>query len=357
MALILAEPSYSKSIWGNNLIRGLTKELRYKRIPYRIIYSMKDANKHERYIFLISSSSRWINTALSQCRERHLYPILLCSQAYLMPNAAYSMVCSDIRGMMRQLVAALHNAGRNHVALYGVNPYSISDEARKRCFLEATCELREGDIFYNNDSNANCFQHFLKCASDYDAVICTNDFAAVSLVRHLKESSPDILENIVIIGCAEGKLARHYNQYIYSVTLNYSEFGRAAVDLLRMLNNLSVSGTVVWMKWNCDDLEKLKTNERKFHPVTPMSTETDQNDIFYMDNELCEMMLIERLLDNAEQIDFVILREMRLGESYEKIAEKCYVTEGTVKYRIRKMEDICQVDDRRSFTALLDKYL
>ena len=45
------------------------------------------------------------------------------------------------------------------------------------------------------------------------------------------------------------------------------------------------------------------------------------------------------------------------GSSYEKIAEECFLMEGTIKYHVKKMGSLCRVNGKRQLVELLRKYL
>ena len=87
---------------------------------------------------------------------------------------------------MRRLVELLRGRGHGRIALYGVNPQSVSDESRMDSYLAALGgEDGRRHVFFNSGSLENCFEQFMARAQQYDAVICANDFAAISLVRRL----------------------------------------------------------------------------------------------------------------------------------------------------------------------------
>ncbi len=137
MILILVEASYADSIWCINLLDGLTGRLKQKRLPYRQIASLDEAGPDSQYIHLIGSDNIWLEAALQSCNQAGLYPILLCNQAYHTFDADYSTVGLDVVNSMRRLVEILSARGLSRVALYGVNPQSVSDEARQEGYLTA----------------------------------------------------------------------------------------------------------------------------------------------------------------------------------------------------------------------------
>lgn len=60
-------------------------------------------------------------------------------------------------------------------------------------------------IFTNNGSLKNCFDEFFKKCASFDAVICSNDFAAVSLIRNLLKIAPDELNRLKILSLCANK--------------------------------------------------------------------------------------------------------------------------------------------------------
>ena len=356
--LILKEPAYSGSIWCGNLTSGLVGELKQKRITYKIIDSLNEIKAFHKYSFIIGSDNEWVRSVLTECGEMGIYPILLCNQISRKFDVNYSTVCSDIAGSMKHLVEILESAGKERIALYGVNPQSVSDEGRKDSFLAARGLTEERDIYQNGSSLENCFDSFLPRAEEYDVVICTNDFAAISLVRHLEKRRQDILDKILIIGCAEARLTESYAKRILSVRLNFEEYGRAAVAILNNVKrNPFISSIVIMIKWDCPTLQDISPKQEGRMNSRKEYVSAEGTDTFYSDSELWEMMLVECLLCQCKDVDDQIIKKIMEGQSYETIAEQCFLTESSIKYRVKRMEKICRVKGRRQLSALLCRYL
>ena len=357
MILIFVEDSYLRSIWCQNLVDGLVAELKLKRIAFRFITSLDELVPADPFVYVIGSSSTWVRTALETISRKGLYPILLCNQAFHELDMTYSTVCSDIRGSMQHLVDILLSAGRSRIALYGVNPRSISDESRRKGFCAATGLTVNEDIYINDGSLADCFCSFRDKIKDYDAVICANDFAAISLVRNLLRSDPKELERLLIIGCAETRLTEFYSRYVLSIRVNFPEYGRAAVMLMESLKrNPYLSDVVMTIRWDfspLSSLERLITAPTQ----TPLPVIPESKDIFYQDEELNRMLCIERLLNECDALDREMLKALLRGEPYEVISERCFVTVSTVKYRIKKMISTSQTSNRAELIDLLQEFL
>ena len=357
MILIFVETVYANSIWCQHLVDGLVSELKLKRMVFRFISSLEEIDAGSAYIYVIGSSSEWIRAVLEACCGKGIYPILLSNQAFHELDMTYSTVCSDTSGSMQHLVDTLRSMGRQKIALYGVNPHSISDASRQEGFQAAVGARNQEDVYINNGSLSTCFSLFRDCMERYDAVICANDFAAISLVRNLLRERPGELERLLIIGCAETRLTEYYSGYILSLRVNFLEYGRAAVMLMENLKrNPYLSHVVMAIRWDFSPLTSLrKLDCRK--PAVQNVTIPKSKDVFYQDAELNRMLQLERLLNESDSLDLDIIRLLLRGASYETISERCFVTVSTIKYRVKKMISISQVSERRELIRLLREYL
>lgn len=357
MILIFVESTYAHSIWCQNLIDGLVAELKLKRIAFRFISSSEELDPACPYIYVIGSSSEWVRAVLEASNRRGIYPILLCNQAFHELDMTYSTVCSDTSGSMQHLVDTLNRVGRKRIALYGVNPHSVSDESRQKAFQVAARQQNQADVYINNGSLARCFSRFWSNISQYDAVICANDFAAISLVRNLLREAPGELERLLIIGCAETRLTEYYNSYVLSIRVNFLEYGRAAVMLLESLKrNSYLSHIVMAIRWDFSPLTTLRTLTAA-EPDLQIPVIPESKDVFYQDAELDKMLRLERLLNECDDLDRNVIVCLLQGESYETISERCFVTVSTVKYRVKKMISVSQVSGRSELIRLLREYL
>lgn len=357
MILIFVEDSYARSIWCQNLVDGLVAELKQKRMAFRFIEEIDQMDASCPFIYVIGSSNEWVRAVLNASTDKGIYPILLCNQAFHELDMTYSTVCSDTSGSMQHLVDTLVGSGRGRIALYGVNPHSVSDKSRQEGFYAAAKKQNQEDVYINDGSLEQCFRSFRGRLSTYDAVICANDFAAISLVRKLLQETPEELERLLIVGCAETRLTEYFNRYVLSIRVNFLEYGRAAVMLLENLKrNPYLSHIVMAIRWDFSPLTSLQ-NLSGIRSEAKISALPTSKDVFYQDQELHNMLQLERLLNECDDVDREVLQRLLQGQSYEAIAEECFVTISTIKYRVKKMIGISQTSGRGEMLALLREFL
>ena len=354
MVALLAEPLYACSIWGQKLTESLISQLKCKRIPFNQAVCMEDISEECRYLFVIGTDHEWVGSVLEVASYRGIYPILISNEGSQRFDCRYSIVCSDVMSSMYDLVQWLSSRKRQRVGLYGVNPKSISDMSRL-CAYQAAIAPVSPLIYYNQISLQKCFEDLSAQKPWPDALICTNGFAAISLVRRLKAERPEILENLLIVSCRESTLAGYYAENIVSVRLNYLEYGKAAVLLYETLRKSDyLSHIVMSVKWNMQELgtdDNPRLSYRNQHePVFEPSAS------FYRDDELNDMMRLEKLCAILSSEDRMILKGLLNRESSASLAMKHYLTPSTVKYRLKRMVTASGLEDKAELLALIQKY-
>lgn len=362
MVSVMVDPSFSKSIWCISMYDGLVSQLKLKRLTFQVVDSLEQLDPGSRFLFLIGADNTWVHSALEKANELGVYPILLCNEAYHTSSLDYSTVCSDVIGSMLHAVESLRQMNRHRIALYGINPQSIADQGRLEAYLAAV-DKDHSHIFYNNGSLEKCYQEFMDFSagmdSDFDAIICANSLTAISMIRRLLVDDPNRLEKLLIFGYQEVRLSALYDRYFHTIQLNFDEYGKAAVMILDNLKkNGNISHMIIAIKWDNTVVDNLRGKRKKFKEGIELDRSLpNPGDVFYEDNEINEMMLLEKLLYESEDLDKQIVRYLLEGDSYEQIAEKSFLTVSTVKYRVKKMVSHCRLNNRSQLLELLRRYI
>ena len=84
---------------------------------------------------------------------------------------------------------------------------------------------------------------------------------------------------------------------------------------------------------------------------------TQNDDSFYSDSEVKEMMRVENLLNHCDQTEFDMLYSLIDGVNYFKLAEKHHMSVNGAKYKLRKLFDLCNVNSKSEFVELIKKYI
>lgn len=351
MVTILTEPAYSESMWCKALYGSLTERLRQKRISFCEMYDTVPENSEA--VFIIAADYNWIKATLTELNLSGIKPILICNQAETILGCSYSCVCSDITGSMKYLLDNLKSDGKTRIALYGVNTSSISDIGRvDGLFAQKDGIIDSMRVFVNDGSLQSCYREFSAEADNFDAVICFNDFAAVSLIRHLeKDGKREITERLRILSCSQTKISSCYRDRITSINMNLEQYGKAAVFIYEKLKaHPYISQMTLNVSWNSEP--------NKTPNSLPVSLKSARNtDRIYSDKELNEMICAERILEIDSATDKTIISCLCGGKSVTEIAAACFLTESGVKYRIKRILEKCKLSDKSELISIVKRYL
>ena len=351
MVGILLDTKYSESLWCKSLYDSLISALRQKRISFCELRESYDKSLDA--VFIIASDREWTVSAITQLNRSGVKPIVICNQSENLSGCIYSCVCSDINASMKNLLDTLKFKGKSRVALYGINTDSIPDISRVDSLFNWRSQYFETmSIFNNNGSLANCFNDFYSHINEFDAVICANDFAAVSLVRKLLEINPQKLNGLCIISCAQTQLSNYYRKYILSLNMNFEQYGKAAVYVYNAAKKHGyISEMTVKVLWSLESGETPTVNNSVILDLK------SSEDSFYSDTELARMLIVDKLLKSADDTEKKIIDCLTKDEKTEKIADVCFLTPGAVKYRINKMVTESGAKDKNEMVLLLKEYI
>ncbi len=345
MNVILCEKAYFDSSWCKQILQGLKNELKKRRIEYSVVFELDDINS-DNIFFVIGSDYKWMSDYVAKVNYYGITPILIFNQSNHIISGRYHSVSSDIGGSILALVKWLKNREKNNICLYGVNPESISDISRNQSYAK---NLEMGKTFYNNGSLENCFKSFISCNECFDAVICTNDFAAISLVKNLIKHNAEMLQRLDIISCSQSSISAYFGDYIKSININLTSLGTNAYQVARTAQNgENISEISLTVKWNMEFDDENITRLFEDGDIAPNA--------FYEDAELSNLMKLDMLVDSFDNTDKNIIRLLMSGDTYSDIAEACYTTERNVKYRVKQYLKKCNVNSRKEFIDFLNEY-
>lgn len=344
---IICEEFYTESIWCKQLLGGLVKELKRRRLGYEQT-GHADGLACEDKVFIIGLSDVWTGQVIAQCNTAGCVPIVLSNQSQRKTEGQYHFICPDIQSAARKLSDAFENAGRRKIALYAAN--RTVDLERERTEVFSKLVRDSSDIYSNKGNLENCFRSFLPKAALYDAVLCVNGYAAVSLAKKLEKENKKLLEQIVIISFEEVLRHSKYNHWISFADLNLESYGATAMTVLELVHQKNdISGITVEMKIHMDEIRKKEED-------ASLPTGDGLQELLE-DPEVLGMAKIEQLMRDADDMDHHIIAMLLGGAKYSEIADSCYMTEGNVKYRVKKYMGICECGTKKELLELLREYL
>ena len=353
MVYMLVEQQFAEYPWCQRTLRGIYEEGRKKRITIQEIRSLTQAQPGWNCVLLIVASGHWVDMMTRKARNRGLHPIVLSNWQSNGSGGNVSSVMMDIHSSMQLAVDYLHSLGRKKLAMFGANPSASSDPWRIRRFQELTG--RSEHIFQIQPTIEEAFNRFYAVIDQYDGVICASDFAAVSLVRRLRERGYPIPEKLYVVGYGDMFLSQLSNPSITSISDDYENFGRAALSICALLEkNDTVS--VINILLNSRLHIRQTTENRPYVPTNDPTAEPQlPENQFFRDPEIAGLAKLETLFNQCDETDFSILQLLLQDASYASLARQCFISETAAKYRVKKMQKICGVDSREELARYISK--
>lgn len=281
-------------------------------------------------------------------------------------SANFSGSCSKVllnyRDAMERCIGYLAANKHDRIALVGVNPTSSTDAVQEESFAGYLRDIGADparDIYYNYGSISDCFAKFAAERTRYNAIICTNNVVALTLLHRLGEIGVRVPEDIYIISCGCSMiLSERSVPAITTIVGDQSEIGRQTVlayaALMKNPGNIAMTvriGTKIAVRGSTNfDPDP---NTVIFPPCDMPATSVD----FYADPDVQSFFSAESLLNSSDELDQGILDGLLAGETYPSIAERLYTSENVISYRIKRMYKITGCRKRSELIALLTRYL
>ena len=357
--LVIIEENYKISVWCREIVEGLKAEARKKRASLTFTTDIGDIEKNccESALFIVGAETEWLNLAVNRAKTSGKHPIILSNQSGSDPENGVSRITEDIFGSMGEIMSIFSAKGCGRAALYACNPDSASDSFKKEAFLHSGGSI--DDVFVNNGSLEDCFSRFYERykTAGYSGIVCSNDLAAISLLRHMRNRGESIGETD-IISYSNTIIARCTSPAISTVSANFENFGQLAFMIADMIGKgKGVSGIRIFCSWEIIHRETSSPVKADRSAEPRRDTAEYESGSFYGDEELMEMMRIETLLSECDKTDLDIINAILSGRKTAEIESLCFLTETAVKYRIKKMKDICAVSTREALKIFLSSYI
>ncbi len=340
MFRIICETPFRQSVWCEEILSGLLSALKKRRKKYTEIQSESGLMKKDT-LFVLGTNPVWLNNIVCYANSLGVTPVLFAPRTQQI-NGKYHSVYTDLNCLMEHLIQCFPG----NVALYGVNPDSVSDTVRLEGFNRFS---PDAPVFYNLGSLDRCFASFVPYIDNVNTVICVNGLAATSLAQKLNASFPEISDKITIISCTKNFENAELSKQIISIDTQYDTLGQAALliaDACRNQNNISCM--TITQSYKTDIFPSTQT-------ASVLKTEAPSFP-FYQDDEMMNLLKIDNLLKHCDELDIQILRLVLDGKNYAEISEKCFISESSVKYRAKKFLEITGKVSKQELVKSLKEY-
>lgn len=372
---ILAEREFQGSLWFTSFMNGVGDEVRKKRYTIELLddISADEAGLdrlygNERRLLIIAATSISGLRRLLPRLERAGVCVLLVNISSDTRGGGINTLMMDYEEATLRSIEYLRGCDKSRIALFGINADSGSDQLKLNTFYEQFGRAAEGAVFFNTSGLADCAGKFIGRIGEFDAVLCANDIAVTALMLSLREAGIRVPEDIFAMSFGDrlnfGFLSQNFlsdgsGAGVTTVSVDHYEMGRQAVRLCGFLSKenggASMSVTLKIRSTLHISASTADMPERAAGGEAIPSYESARS--FYDDETVDEIMRLEALAASCDEVDRMLIRLAAENFTLPQIAERIFISESAVVYRLRRIYGLLGVGGRGELSALLEKYM
>ncbi len=320
-----------------------------------------DFSRIDTAAIIASANLVYIQEVINALRDNDLHPILAGMDAEQF-GPGVSCATPSRRAETQQLVNYLYHCQRRHIALVGFGRHSINDNFRFHAAMSAVAAwgniLTQEDVWLWEHDPGACFDAFRPVAQRYDAVICPNDMMAICFITYCKAHGLRVPQDLFVASFGNTTIGRLYQPSITTMTMDMTHVGELTFNIwqfLMMKEGLRQSALKITAPSRI--LVRQSTADMHIQTFTAGLSSVLQKDNFYLNPTISAIVGIENCFSQRDALDMRIIQGLLNKNSYEQIASETFVSDSTLRYRLRKIYQDAGVDSRKGFEALLKEHL
>ncbi len=268
---VIIEPAIINTYLYKSILDGICKRADRKGLEVTYtdmlkLQSMSDENAClATPVIIISTSVKWLDQIHGQLNSLGLKCILLViNEQKLKRNT--SIITLSLEDLTYDIVQYMVYYERRKIAFFAYNPKALTDRLKLAGYKKASeifnLSIKKNDIYYNHDSISTCLINFFNRISEYNGVICANDFSAIALINNASSHGVEIPKDLYVVGFGDTMIGRYIEPSLTSVTLDYFKAGCYAVDnYIYLLKNPDIYSQFTTIK--CQINARTSTENRK----------------------------------------------------------------------------------------------
>ena len=358
---VLIQPSGSNDYWIKRLIEGIREEAQQNKKHIKAVYfsvqeEIDPLSFGEQSVLLVGTTTKWFVSSAEYVQSHGGYPIFVGACMPALPFDS-SGVCFALEHAVRNCIAYVEQLGKTKPVLIGLNPSSDADHRKAEVFHEYMSVDDSGNriLFCEQAGLEDSIAEYVNeaMAAGADAMICSNDTTAILVTSYLKERGIPIGASYPVLGMGNSFLGMNASPTLTSVNFDYFALGRESVRLYEYLLHSDV-GVQVLIRIPTELIVRDSTGGIPFVGTVPSVNEGHQNlPDYFGGNLVSRLIMLENDLQHSDPIDREIIFGTARGETYAQIANRLFLTERTLKYRLSHILKRLGLHSKSELNALI----
>lgn len=359
--VVFLEPSYAKTPWYHEMMRGLQNKLFRHPISILPINTPPTSMDSDVGLILLAGETAGWRDSMIEFAVRFRIRVCTVVSGFTRHTPGISSISLNREKDMHLLVCYFYHAGRKKIALWGINDTSPTDRMSITSFLYTSqllgLPLSRNDIYVNYKNAKECAHRLLRNIHKYDGIIAGNGLYAAYILNFLKNHGFQIPERLFLATFSNDKLSILSQPAITVAAIDYYELGcQAATAAEYLLSNPNVMSLSIELTSHL--LVRASTADTPFrHNISPSLLDIAKKQYSsYDDPSITQLSGLELVLNDTDPLTKKILANITYPDSLSILADRLFISESTLNYRLHKIYKEIGISSRRELCALLDAY-
>ncbi len=351
---VIVENNYLKSVWCTEILDGIGKQ-KCELVP---LDNIKNFTQNS-VVPIIGNTNHFLKKSITACIERNLRPIVVGTEITDV-DSRISTIKTNRKAAVTSLLKYFNAAGRNDIALLGINSHSNIDTEKKEAFTEAFSALygkdASGNIYYNETNAKACVNNLLKDISSYNGVICSNDYFAAAFIADALKNGLKIPDDVFVAGYGNSFIAENIKPSITSVAPKYHEMGvQARKAYYYLSDNPSVSSAGILVDY--DIIVRESTDNINFENTFSIASNDFEpcTHTMFDDDNMNKIIGLDAVFGSSDASLVMILKGIMNDVSYSALAENLYLSDSAFRYKLNKIFALTHTQSKNELKELLNR--
>lgn len=231
-------------------------------------------------------------------------------------------------------------------------------KCNKRVYI--ICEETYAETIWAKQFVSGLVKELKKSRSSYELVFCADTIEKqknVCVIAFTEQWTEAVIRQCNSMGCVPVVLSNQAERIFCGCYHLICPDAQVAVKELKNMNLESYGVTAIRVLKFADQNASATEITVKMKSETSEVTETAGAEDVQDTSKILTLGRVEQLMENATDMDHHIIALLLDAKTYAEIAERSYMSEGNVKYRVKKYMTICGCSTKKELLELLKEYL
>lgn len=359
---VLLEPACENSTLHQQCIAGLGQGAAQQRAKIRLYHSVMglQAEADIRIAVIVSANLDWTREVANALRQ-DAYKVILVGPAVEALGESFSGPTLNRDEMVRRMLQYFISAGRTRVACVGNETFNINDQTRVEAFISGAkflgLSVSAYDVYDANEGLGLCIERFLDKSARYDGAICVNDYVAIELLAQAHQRGITVPDELFVAGSGDFRMGRITTPTLTTTTLDYHKMGLVATDIWQLMQKYKDADRIR-VSLPCELIIRQSTDSFEPSLRTKLAVVSQNLKIGAKEDSTADFLRkLESCLLSCDTLDIQILKGVFSNQSIAQMAEKLFVSMGTVNYRLRQLYQLTGIGQKTVLMHKLRKYI